>query len=98
MVRFWRRAGAALIGVGLSGGAMPAHAECLPWIAAHLLVKQNGLLPAGSIIRMVKERNPGQVIQANLCREGAKFLYRIIVLGPKGNLVNLTVDARTGKP
>jgi uncharacterized membrane protein YkoI len=46
---------------------------------------------------MVQSRIRGKIIQAILCNDKGNFTYRVIVLGPKGDVNNVTVDARTGR-
>ena len=47
---------------------------------------------------MVQSRTGGQIIHASLCEEGGRFIYRLVVLGAKGDVSNVTVDALTGQP
>lgn len=98
MNRTWRRGVAVALGLALGTAIMPARADCIPWRAAQSLIADERLVPAGPIYRLVKQRVPGQIIQANLCRDGRRYFYRVVVLDPKGNVVNLSIDARTGQP
>jgi uncharacterized membrane protein YkoI len=81
----------AMAGVG------PAKAECVPWKSAGALISQNSLIPGNVIYDMVQSKTGGKVISANLCESGGKFVYKIKVLGKKGDVTNHTVDARSGR-
>jgi uncharacterized membrane protein YkoI len=91
-----RAAFAAVCGLAIAA-ATPAAAGCLPWKAAAPVIAKNGLLPGKAVYGMVQSRTGGKIIQASLCDEGGRFFYRLVVLGPKGDVTNVTVDARTGR-
>ena len=89
-----RTALVALIAVTL---AVPqARAGCVPWKSAGALIAQNALIPGNVIYKKVQSKTGGKVISANLCENGGKFVYKMVVLGKKGDVKNITVDARTG--
>jgi uncharacterized membrane protein YkoI len=75
-----------------------AAADCLPWKSAAPVIAKNSLLPGNVIYQMVQSRTGGQIIHASLCDENGRFFYKLVVLGPKGDVSNVTVDARTGQP
>jgi uncharacterized membrane protein YkoI len=89
---------AALAGVVLSAAGDAAEQNCLPWSAAGPVIAQHSLLPANVIYQMVQSRTGGQIIHASLCQDGARFIYKLVVLGAKGEVSNVTVDALTGQP
>jgi hypothetical protein len=74
----------------------PAYAGCVPWKSAGAIISQNSLVPGNVIYQKVQSKTGGKVISATLCENGGKFVYKIVVLGKKGDVKNLTVDARTG--
>ena len=90
---------AAIVAAGL-GMAAPggAAADCLPWKSAAPVIAKNSLLPGNVVYDMVQARTGGQIIHASLCDEGGRFFYKLVVLSPKGEVTNVTVDARTGQP
>ncbi|MGH6736556.1 MAG: PepSY domain-containing protein [Methyloceanibacter sp.] len=92
-----RMAIGALAAVLLTAGAAPAEAGCLPWKSAGALISQNSLIPGNVIYKMVQSKTGGKVISATLCESGGNFVYKIVVLGKKGEVTNLNVDARTGQ-
>jgi len=87
---------AALAAVMVTAAVAPAHAGCLPWKSAGAIISQNSLVPGNVIYQKVQSKTGGKVISATLCENGGKFVYKIVVLGKKGDVKNLTVDARTG--
>jgi uncharacterized membrane protein YkoI len=81
----------------LSAASAPAQAGCVPWKSAGSIISQNSLIPGNVIYNKVQSKTGGRVISATLCESGGEFVYKIVVLGKKGDVQNLTVDARTGK-
>ena len=61
------------------------------------LIAQNSLLPGNVIYQKVQSRTGGKIISASLCESGGNYFYKVVVLGKKGDVMNLTVDARTGQ-
>ncbi|TFG89420.1 MAG: hypothetical protein E4H18_00120 [Hyphomicrobiales bacterium] len=88
---------AVLTVVMLTAAAAPARAGCVPWKSAGALISQNSLIPGNVIYQMVQSKTGGKVISATLCENGGKFVYKIVVLGKKGDVKNLNVDARSGQ-
>jgi uncharacterized membrane protein YkoI len=80
--------------------AQAAHATepgCVEWSQAGPLIAQNGLVPANVVFQNVQKRAGGKVVSQALCNLGGQFVYRLVVLGPTGQVTNVTVDARTGQ-
>lgn len=89
---------AALIGLVLTAaGAAAAAGDCVPWKSAGPVIAKNSLLPGNVVYQMVQSRTGGQIIQASLCGGDGHYVYKLVVLGPKGDVSNVTVDARTGQ-
>ena len=86
---------AAVTGLLLTAAVEAAEPNCLPWALAAPVIKKNSLLP-GNVI--YQSRTGGQIIHASLCDQGGKFFYKLVVLGAKGDVSNITVDALTGQP
>jgi uncharacterized membrane protein YkoI len=86
-----------LTAVALTAAGTPAGAECLPWKSAGKIISKNSLVPGNVIYKKVQSKTGGKVISATLCDRGGNFIYKIVVLGKKGDVTNLTVDARTGR-
>ena len=83
--------------VALTGAAARVHAGCVPWKSAGALIAKNSLVPGNVIYRNVQAKTGGKVISATLCQNGNSFIYKVSVLGKKGDVRNLNVDARTGR-
>jgi uncharacterized membrane protein YkoI len=92
-----RTAFGALTAVTLAAASVPAQAGCVPWKSAGAIISKNSLIPGNVIYKRVQSRTGGKVISATLCQNGGRFVYKIVVLGKKGEVTNLTVDARTGR-
>lgn len=89
---------AAVAGLVLTAAGHAAEPSCLPWSSAAPVIAQHSLLPANVIYQMVQSRLGGQIIHASLCDENGHFFYKLVVLGAKGDVSNVTVDALTGQP
>jgi uncharacterized membrane protein YkoI len=92
-----RTAMAALAAVTLIAAGTPAEAGCVPWKSAGSIISKNSLIPGNVIYKMVQSKTGGKVISATLCESGGNFVYKIVVLGKKGDVSNLSVDARSGQ-
>ena len=61
-------------------------------------VQSGEVRPLGDILAGVRGRYPGRVLDANLRQQGrGQWRYDIKILQSDGRVVNLTVDARTGR-
>ena len=92
-----RIAVAIFTAVMLTAAAAPAQAACVPWKSAGALISKNSLISGSALYRMVQSKTGGKVISATLCQSGGRFVYKVVVLGKKGDVRNLNVDARTGR-
>jgi len=81
----------------LTAAAPAARADCVPWKSAGAIISQNSLVPGDVVYQKVQTKTGGKVISATLCENGGKFVYKMVVLGKKGDVKNITVDARTGR-
>ena len=81
----------------LAASITPAAADCIPWKEAGSIVAENSLIPANVIYKSVQSHMGGKIIHANLCEEGGKFFYKLVVLGAQGEVSKVKVDARTGQ-
>ena len=70
---------------------------CVEWSRAGPINAENGLVPANVIFKEVQKRAGGKIVSQALCNLGGQFVYRLVVLGPTGEVTNVTVDARTGQ-
>lgn len=77
--------------------APPARAECLPWKEAGSLIAKNGLVPGNVIYKKVLAKSGGKILHVNLCESSGRYFYNVSVLGPKGDVTNHKIDAKTGQ-
>lgn len=63
--------------------------------ARHALVAGE-ILPLKTVLEILHRDTPGQVMEVELERKNARWVYEIKLLRPGGSLVKLKVDASTG--
>ncbi len=88
---------AALAAASLTAAVSAGEAGCVDWGKAAAIIAQNGLLAASAVYQMVQKRTGGKIVSQILCEEGGGYVYKLVVLGPTGEVTNLTVDAATGR-
>jgi uncharacterized membrane protein YkoI len=88
---------AALAAALCAQAAQATEPGCVEWSQAGPLIAQNGLVPANVVFQNVQKRAGGKIVSQALCNLGGQFVYRLVVLGPTGQVTNVTVDARTGQ-
>ena len=88
---------AAFAAIILAAAGKTAEPGCVEWSQAGPIIAQNALVSANVIYQMVQKRTGGKVVSQALCNEGGRFVYKLVVLGPTGEVINVTVDARTGQ-
>jgi len=81
----------------VSVAGQTAEPGCVEWSQAGPIIAQNSLVSAKVIYQMVQKRLGGKVVSQALCNVGGRFVYKLVVLGPTGAVINVTVDARTGQ-
>lgn len=60
-------------------------------------VRSGRSLPLGAIVNQVKRSQPGRLLDADLSDRGGRLVYRLRWMTPNGNVLNMTVDARSGR-
>ena len=98
MRQLLRTAVVAASGLILSVTGQAADQNCVPWKEAADTIAKNSLLPANVIYQMVQQKLGGQIIHASLCDANGRYFYKLVVLGAKGDVSNVSVDALTGQP
>ena len=88
---------AALAAVTFAAAGQTAEPGCVEWSNAGSVIAQNGLVPASVVYQTVQKRLGGKVVSQALCNAGGRFVYKLVVLGPTGQVTNLIVDAKTGQ-
>ena len=81
----------------LTAGGAPVQAGCVPWKEAGSLIAKNGLVPGNVIYKTVQSRTGGKILHASLCESNRRYFYKVSVLGPKGDVTNHNIDAKTGQ-
>jgi uncharacterized membrane protein YkoI len=81
----------------VSVAGQTAEPGCVEWSQAGPIIAQNSLVSANVIYQVVQKRLGGKVVSQALCNVGGRFVYKLVVLGPTGAVINVTVDARTGQ-
>ncbi len=92
MVFRWPALAVLMIGLGM---ALPAaHADCLAdWGAAAAVVRANGLQTVEQLAKTSPQQLKGQIIQATLCEDGGRYVYRLVVRDRSGQMKNVVIDA-----
>ncbi|MGE5260770.1 MAG: PepSY domain-containing protein [Actinomycetota bacterium] len=88
---------AALVFAPLTVATEAGGPGCVDWGNAAAIIAQNKLIPAGTIYQMVQKKTGGKVVNQSLCKQGNGYVYKLVVLGPTGEVTNLVVDAATGR-
>ncbi len=76
--------------------AAPAQAESKHGTARDA-VAAGEIRPLGEVLARVAQSYPGQALDVRLDRSNGTWLYRVKVLGASGDVVAVTVDARSGR-
>ena len=88
---------AAAVAVVVSTTVTATEPGCVEWSKAGPVIAQNSLLPANVVYQMVQKKTGGKIVNQSLCNLGGNYVYNLVVLGPTGEVTNVTVDARTGQ-
>jgi uncharacterized membrane protein YkoI len=88
---------AAVAAPQFAAASQAGGAGCVEWKNAGPIIAQNGLMPAATVYQIVQQRIGGKVVSQALCNAGGNFVYKLVVLGPTGQVTNVTVDAKTGQ-
>ena len=84
----------AVLGIGL---ASPASAEnCYAdWSEAGPIVREQKLVPAKDLQDLASTKVEGKLIKITLCEDQGNYMYRLVFDKENGEVVDMTVDART---
>ena len=66
-------------------------------IEARHLLDAGEILPLESILKNVRDRFPGKILEVKLEREDQEIVYEVEVLGDDNVVREVDIDARTGK-
>jgi uncharacterized membrane protein YkoI len=81
----------------LSAPSAAGAQECLSSAETREAVSSGEAAPLSRVARELTERYGGQIVRADLCRQGGGLVYRVTVLGERGEVHNAVVDAATGQ-
>jgi uncharacterized membrane protein YkoI len=87
---------ALLLALALAG-PQPAEAQRRDHDRARSAVQSGEARPLEEILSRLHGSHPGRVLDAQLQGQGDGLAYRIRILAPDGRVVDLTVDARSGR-
>lgn len=87
----------AVMSMVLVAGPSAAAEGCLSRGESRTAVEHGDAMPLSRIADRLVNRFGGQIVRADLCREGDGLAYRVTVLGGRGEVRTLIVDAGTGE-
>lgn len=64
--------------------------------AARAALARGEILPLTRILTLVAQQAPGDILEIELDREQARFIYEVRVLTPAGKVVEVKFEAKTG--
>jgi hypothetical protein len=88
---------AAFAAAAFAASGQTTEPGCVEWSKAGPIIAQNGLVAANVVYKAVQKKTGGKIVNQALCKAGGGFVYKLVVLGPTGEVSNVTVDARTGQ-
>jgi uncharacterized membrane protein YkoI len=92
--------------IGASLLLLPAFAACISGgradsrrdhDVARQAVERGEIKPLVEILQGVRDQLPGEITKVEIEREGARLLYELQIVDPRGRLFEVHVDAATGK-
>ncbi|WP_163833640.1 PepSY domain-containing protein [Spartinivicinus ruber] len=60
------------------------------------LQQQGVILPMNQLLQRVRRRYPGELLNAELEKEGSRYEYELKILTPQGQVWEIEVNAQTG--
>jgi uncharacterized membrane protein YkoI len=64
---------------------------------ARQAVERGEIKPLAEILRIVRDRLPGEIAGVKIERKGGRLMYELRVVGAQGRLLEVHVDAATGE-
>ena len=97
-VRVIAAAVAAVLAVagGATGGfASPRETACIDdWSVATQIVKREKLTTVEELASQAQKQLDGAIVRTALCRDGARYVYRLVIRKRGGEVSRREVDAR----
>jgi uncharacterized membrane protein YkoI len=76
--------------------AVPAHADS-EQDRARAAVDAGDVKPLGQILRSVRQKYKGQVLDSQLLDQGGRWVYRVRLLTQDGKVLDIGVDGKSGQ-
>jgi hypothetical protein len=86
-----------LAGLHLTCAVLPVRAAelCIEdWSTALPVVREEQLATVEAVTGLAKGKVKGDVVKVTLCRQGQRWVYRLLVRGPAGRYAPVYVDAK----
>lgn len=64
------------------------------WSDAAPIVRKEGLVSTHDVYQQLLVRQSGEVLRITLCRDGDRFIYKVVLRQVSGRLVSHSLDAR----
>jgi uncharacterized membrane protein YkoI len=71
--------------------------ECLSKQQQRVAIAGHEAVPLSAAMEAARERVPGEVLRARLCREEKGLTYLLTVLARDGKVIRVAIDAGNGK-
>lgn len=78
-----------------SARAAPSERCYADWSQAAEIVRSAALVTAKDVHERARLGQIGDVVRMTLCEENGRYVYRLVVREAKGQVIKLTVDAKT---
>lgn len=85
---------AAVVAAAATGPAVVPDQCFADWSDAAALVRQEGLVGVDELSRLARSRLGSEVVRTTLCKEGERYVYRVVLKVQRGELRLVVVDAR----
>lgn len=89
------------LSIAVLSAAVPqaAHSQLRDHDRAHSAVRSGEVLPLRHILRTLRGRLPGRVLDAKLRQDpdSKRWRYDVKLINDSGTVANITVDGRTGR-
>lgn len=92
-----RRLGIVLVALCATLNVGATRAESDDHNAARGAVERGEIRPLAEILASIRSKLPGEVAGVEIERKAGRWLYEFRVVGAKGRLFEVYVDARTGR-
>lgn len=85
---------AAVVAAATTGPSAAPNRCYADWSDAAELVRQEGLVGVDELSRLARTRLDSEVVKMTLCRDGERYVYRVVLKVQRGTMRVVIVDAR----